>query len=271
MTASTVTRSSFRDRVRGREPLVGTFLNLGSTLAAEACAMAGYDWLLVDLEHGGRGEDGTLGQLLAGAAHDVPVLVRVESADRIRSGRILDAGSVGVMFPRLDDVDAVRSAVGHLQYPPVGDRGVATYNRSYGFGLFPERLVTAGDEIVAVIQIESLSALDAVEAIARIPRVDVLFVGPRDLTQAMGIPGQTDDPAFVEALARVSRAAESAGIAAGILTNSPEAAIRHVEEGFTFIGIGSDSTSLAQTAQRTVTTFRNAIPPPTTRSAPAGQ
>ncbi len=261
MTAGPWMDPTFRDRVRARLPLLGTFLNLGSPLAAEACALAGFDWLLVDLEHGGRGEDGAIGQLLAGAAHDVPVLVRVESASRIRSGRALDAGASGVMFPRLDTVQDVEAAIRHLEYPPDGDRGVATYNRSCGFGLFPDRLETARDRIVAIVQIESVAAVEAVEEIACIPGVDVLFVGPRDLTHALGVPGRLDDPGFGAALTRVSRAAESAGIAAGILAGTAEAAARYAGDGFTFLGVGSNSTTLASAAQRTVVSFRAALAP----------
>lgn len=254
--------ASFRAAVRARSPLIGTFLNLGSALAAEACAVAGFDWLLVDLEHGGRAEDGTLGQLLAASAHGIPTLVRVETAERIRAGRVLDLGVCGVMFPRLDTVEEVRTAICHLRYPPAGDRGVATYNRAYAFGLAPERLETAGDSIVAIVQIESVAALDAVEAIAATPDVDVLFVGPRDLSQALGIPGQFDDSRFQGALERVARAAETAGIAAGILASSAEDAIRHAQSGFTFIGIGSDSTALAFAGRTTVGRFRAVIPAP---------
>lgn len=250
---------AIRARVRGRSPLIGTFLNLGSALAAEACALAGFDWLLVDLEHGGRGEDGLLGQLLAGAAHDVPVLVRVESDSRIRAGRVLDAGASGVMFPRLESVEEVGTAVRHLHYPPEGDRGVATYNRSCGFGLAPDMLERSGSLIVAAIQIETLAALESVEEIARVPGVDVLFVGPRDLSHALGIPGQMDHPTFREALGRVSRAAEAAGVAAGILAGSAEAAARYADEGFTFLAVGSDSTSLATAARGTVHSFRAAL------------
>jgi len=252
---------TIRARIRSRSPLIGTFLNLGSPLAAEACALAGFDWLLVDLEHGGLGEDGLLGQLLAGAAHDVPMLVRVESDSRIRTGRVLDAGAAGVMFPRLESVADAVAAVRHLHYPPDGDRGVATYNRSCGFGLFPEMLERSGSLVVAVMQIETVGALESVEEIARVPGVDVLFVGPRDLSQALGIPGRLDHPSFREALGRVSRAAEAAGIAAGILAGTAEAAARYADDGFTFVGVGSDSTSLATAARGTVTSFRAAVSP----------
>ena len=101
-----------KDDIRSGRLVLGTFLNMGSPLAAEACAIAGFDWLLVDLEHGGRGEESLLGQVLAGAAHDVPVIVRVETIDRIRSGHVLDLGANGVMFPRVNSRDdAVRGGI----------------------------------------------------------------------------------------------------------------------------------------------------------------
>ena len=240
---------ALRSRIRSGEPTVGTFLNLGSPLAAEACALAGFDWLLVDLEHGGGGEDSLVGQVLAAATHGVPVVVRVESAERIRSGRVLDMGARGVMFPRLDTAVQVADAILHLRYPPEGDRGVATYNRACGFGLRPDALDTANDTVVGIVQIESVAALDEVEAIAQISGVDVLFVGPGDLSHALGVPGRLDAPEFRAALSRVVTAAQAAGISAGILARDHDSAQGYVDEGFTFLAIGSDSTLLAAAAQ----------------------
>jgi 2-keto-3-deoxy-L-rhamnonate aldolase RhmA len=239
-----------RNRIHSGEPTIGTFLNLGSPLAAEACALAGFDWLLVDLEHGGGGEAALVGQMLAGATHGVPVLVRVESAERIRSGRVLDLGSAGVMFPRLDTPDQVAAAIRHLRYPPEGDRGVATYNRACGFGLRSENLRTANGSLVGIVQIESAAAVSHVEAIARLPGVDVIFVGPADLSYALGVPGQLDAPKFQSALSRVVEAARAGGISAGILAKSNEAAQAHLEQGFTFLAVGSDSTFVATAARR---------------------
>src|SRR6202042_3620646 len=117
------------------------------------------DWLVVDLEHGAGSEEALIGQVLAAGIHRVPVIVRVESAERIRSGRVLDLGAAGVMFPRLDSADEVASDLRHLRYPPEGDRGVATYNRACGFGMRSSALETANDKVVGVVQIESVSAL----------------------------------------------------------------------------------------------------------------
>jgi 2-keto-3-deoxy-L-rhamnonate aldolase RhmA len=234
--------TSLRERIGSGVPTIGTFLNLGAPLAAEACALAGFDWLLADLEHGGGGEAVLVSQILAGATHGVPVLVRVESAERIRSGRVLDLGAAGVMFPRLDTPDEAAAAIRHLRYPPEGDRGVATYNRACGFGLRADRLETANDSVVGIVQIETVAALDDVEAIAQLPGVDVIFVGPADLSHALGVPGQLEAPAFRSALDRVADAAGAAGISAGILARSHDAAQAYVEQGFTFLAIGSDST-----------------------------
>ena len=132
-------------------------------------------------------------------------MVRVESDARIRIGRVLDSGAAGVMFPRLDDAEQVRAAIKHLYYPPRGDRGVATYNRACRFGLDPGALDRANDQVLGIVQIESAQAVAAAEEIASIDGVDVLFVGPRDLTQDLGVPGQTTAQVFLDALGAGSR------------------------------------------------------------------
>jgi 2-keto-3-deoxy-L-rhamnonate aldolase RhmA len=243
------------ERVRSGAPTRGTFLNLGSPLAAEVCALSGFDWLLVDLEHGAGGEEALIGQLLAGAAHGVAMLARVESAARIRVGHVLDLGVEGVMFPRLDTPEEVSEALRHLWYPPRGDRGVATYNRARRFGGDDRSVDEVNESLLGVVQIESRTALENVEEIAAIPGVDVLFVGPADLSTSLGIPGQLDAPAFQAALDRVAGAARSAQVSAGMLTNDPANVAPLNERGFSFIGIGSDSALLRSAAR--AATFPN--------------
>lgn len=248
--------NDIRARLAAGETLYGTFLGFGSTLAAEACAIAGFDWLLVDLEHGGSDESALLHQQIAAEAHGVPMFARVESADRIRAGRVLDFGVAGVMFPRLDEPDEVRQAIRHLRYPPDGDRGVAVANRAYGFGLNSSALDSANGKVIGVVQVESARALETVPEMAAIPGVDVLFVGPRDLSHDLGIPGQTDAPAFGAALRVVLAAAGRHGRAAGILAGDVRQAREYAAMGFRFIGIGSDSVLLARAAREAVLSAR---------------
>lgn len=233
-----------RARLRAGESTVGIFAGLGSALAAEVAAAAGVDWVLVDGEHGSAGDDVVYPTVVATGAYGVPTLVRVESGERIRIGRALDAGAAGVMIPRLNSAAEVAEALLHLDYPPVGDRGVATYNRAARWGLDPDALV-GERRAAAIIQIETRGALDEVELIAALPGVDLLFVGPLDLSFALGHPRQFDHPDFAAALGRVVDAGHSAGVPVGILAANVDAVRRYRERGFTFIGLSSDSVLLA--------------------------
>ena len=231
--------------VRAGTPLLGTFIGGASPVAAEVCAAAGVDWVLLDLEHGTGGEEQVRDVVPAAASYGVPTVVRVESAARIRMGRVLDAGAAGIMLPRMNTAEEVAEAVRHLRYPPDGDRGVATYNRACRFGLDPGALDRANAEVLGVVQIESAIAVGNAGAIAALDGVDVLFVGPRDLSHDLGVPGDLTAPAFTEALERVLAAGRQHGKACGLLVNDGAAAARRLEQGWSFVGIGSDSTLLA--------------------------
>jgi 2-dehydro-3-deoxyglucarate aldolase/4-hydroxy-2-oxoheptanedioate aldolase len=234
-----------RRRVVAGEPTLGTFLGTASPVVAEVCAAAGVDWVLLDLEHGSGGEEQVRAVVPAAAAYGAATVVRVESAARIRIGRALDLGAAGVMLPRLNSADEVRAAVRHLRYPPQGDRGVATYNRACRFGLDPGALDRAADELLGIVQIESARAVEDAGEIAAIDGVDVLFVGPRDLSHDLGVPGDLTAPAYLTALDRVRAAARQHGKACGLLVPSGAAAAARRAEGWTFLTIGSDSALLA--------------------------
>jgi len=160
-------------------------------------------------------------------------------------GRVLDSGAAGIMLPRLNTVDEVAEAVRHLRYPPAGDRGVATYNRSCRFGLDPGALDRANSEVLGVVQIESAAAVGNAEPIAALDGVDVLFVGPRDLSHDLGVPGDLTAPPFTEAIEHVLAAGRRHGKACGLLVTDGTAAARRLEQGWSFVAIGSDSTLLA--------------------------
>ncbi|GCE40096.1 2,4-dihydroxyhept-2-ene-1,7-dioic acid aldolase [Rhodococcus wratislaviensis] len=247
---------TLRQRLAQGETTVGTFVGMASSTAAEVCAAAGADWILLDLEHGAGSEDALRDSILAAGAYGVPTVVRVESGERIRIGRVLDQGAAGVMVPRLDKPDQVVDAITHLAYPPRGDRGVATYNRSCRWGMDRSVLLAEEQASLGVIQIETLAALDAVDEIAAQDGVDVLFVGPLDLSFALGVPLQFDSPVFTTALGRVLEAAHQHGKTAGILAANAALAAGYVELGFRFVAIGSDSTLLATALTEAFATAR---------------
>ena len=231
--------------VRAGDITLGTFVGTASAMTAEVCAAAGFDWLLLDLEHGAGGEEQVRDVVPAAGAYGVPTVVRVETDTRIRMGRVLDNGAAGIMLPRIDSAPQLAQAVTHLRFPPNGDRGVATYNRACRFGLDPGALDRADAEILVIAQIESASAVDAVDEIAAVDGVDVLFVGPRDLSHDLGVPGDITAPVYVQALETVLAAARRHGKACGTLVPDGAAAAARVQQGWSFLAIGSDSTLLA--------------------------
>lgn len=247
---TTTDRPSFRSRVLSGQPLYGAFLMLASPLGAELAARAGFDWLVVDLEHGGGGEAELLAQLYAIETTGAAAIVRPASGERLRIGRALDLGAAGIMVPRLETVEEASEAVSFLRWPPDGVRGLALITRGARLGEVGHADVRSlNEQVLGIIQVESGRAVDNAEAIAAIDGVDVLFVGPTDLSHSLGIPGQFDHPTFTDSLDRVVAACRRHGKSAGILLRRPSDLDRHLELGFRFIGLASDAAFVADGAR----------------------
>jgi 4-hydroxy-2-oxoheptanedioate aldolase len=233
-------------RLLAGETLFGTFAGLGSPVATEILARAGFDWLIIDLEHGAGTESELLANLHAMGATPTAALVRPQSGERLRIGRALDLGAHGIMVPRIDLPEQAREAVTFMRYPPDGTRGLALSTRGAGLGELGHGDIRAiNRRVLGIIQVESPSAVEHAPEIAAIDGVDVLFVGPTDLSHSLGIPGRFDDPVYLGALERVATAAEAAGKAAGILLRDAAALPRHRDLGYRFIGLGSDGAFLS--------------------------
>ena len=233
--------TTFRARVLAGETLLGAWASLASPGSAELLGRSGLDWVVVDMEHGNTTESELLAHLTAIEASGSVALVRPQSGERLRIGRALDLGATGVVVPRLDTVEQVREAVTFLRYPPAGQRGVALLTRGARLGTVSHAGVAAlNDDIAGVFQIESPSALEAADEFAATDGVDVLFVGPADLSHSLGVPGQFSSPVYQDALRRVVAACQAHGKAAGILLYDPASFKPHLDLGYTFVGIGAD-------------------------------
>jgi 4-hydroxy-2-oxoheptanedioate aldolase len=238
---------SIRHRALSRELLTGTWCNLGSSLTVEIAGLAGFDWLTLDLEHGAGDHESLVHQIQAAAATPAVPLVRVAWNEAPRFKRVLDLGASGVIVPYVSTAAEAERAWRAMCYPPEGVRGVAKLNRACGFGQdFEDYLARANRELLTVVQIETAEAVRNVREIAAVDGVDVLFIGPLDLSIALGVPQQFDDPKFREAMGIVSAACRDAGKAAGILLADAARIAETVAAGFTFIGLGSDGGLVAK-------------------------
>jgi len=219
----------------------GAFAGLASPIAAEILGRTGLDWAILDLEHSTLTEADLLPGIYALQATPATALVRVEEGTRLRIGRALDFGAEGLMIPRLDTADQVRDAVSWMRFPPDGVRGLALSTRGAGQSSVEHADVYRLNALaLGIFQIESPLAVEQSEAMAAIDGVDVLFVGPADLSHALGVPGRFSDPTFISAIETVAQAAGKHGKAAGILLKGSEDVPAYLDRGYTFIGLGSD-------------------------------
>ncbi len=233
---------NLKQRIKRGETVLGCWLNLGSSLAAEMVGVAGFDWVLIDLEHGAGTEKDVLYQLQALEHGTAAPIIRVEGFERQRIHRVLDYGAEGIMCPRIRTAAEAKQAVGAIRYTPEGLRGVAKMVRATNFGVnFDEYLAGAKDNLVGVVQIETEESLHCLDDIAAIDGVDVLFVGPSDLTMALGIFGQFDHPKFIDALKATADAAQKAGKATGVLLYNADHFGQFYELGYRFIASGADA------------------------------
>ncbi len=229
------------DRVAAGERLFGTWCNLGSSITVEMAGIAGFDWVLLDLEHGVGDQESLVAQVQAAAAATTAPIVRIAWNDPVRFKRVLDLGVSGVMVPYVQTADEAYAAVRAMRYPPDGVRGVASLTRATGFGTaFADYFDRANRELLTVVQIETPTAVENVDQIAAVDGVDVLFIGPLDLSTALGIQGQYSNPHFLDAVDAVTNAARNHGKASGTLVLDPAMLDPMVERGMTFIAMGSD-------------------------------
>jgi 4-hydroxy-2-oxoheptanedioate aldolase len=242
---------NLKRRLQNGETIHGCWLNLGSALTAEIVGLAGFDWVLIDLEHGAGTEREALAQMQSLEHSGAGIVVRVESAEPQRIQRILDMGAEGVMCPKISTADEARKVASGLHYPPMGQRGAAKMIRASQFGQNFQRYYDAAQEnILGIVQIETKEALNHLDEIANVNGVDVLFIGPADLTLELGIFGQFDHPLFIDALQRTIAAAKKADKATGILFFNPDDYKKYHEMGIRFIACGSDGAFIADGAKQ---------------------
>lgn len=249
---------NLKDKLKAGEAVHGCWLNGGSTLDAEIVSKVGFDWVTIDLEHGVGTEYNLLGQLQALNGSATVPLVRVEALIRHRVGRALDLGARGIIFPMIHDWNEAKQAASFMKYPPDGVRGMATMTRAVEFGRqFDKYYQETTGQLLGILQIENAQCLDYLDDIAGLDGVDVLFVGPADMTLSLGIFKEFEHPKFINVLKKVQLAADKHGKSTGVLMSSPTEYEKYYNLGFRMMGCGSDSVFLLRGAQNMVKEMQN--------------
>lgn len=216
---------------------IGTWLSIGSPVIAELAALSGFDWVLLDLEHGSTPEAAVPEQLRALRGSQTQGIVRVGAPHPDLIARVLDWGAHGIMVPHVNSVAEAEAVVRAAHYPPRGRRGFSRTVRAHDYGL---RVPESTPAPLLMAQIETLDAVNQSTGIAGVEGIDVLFVGPADLQHDLQHRSLPASGAFEDCLSRVVAAARAAGKTAGILVRDPAELPQCLKQGFGYLAIQSD-------------------------------
>lgn len=250
---------TLKEKLKNHEVVFGTFYKLNSPIATEMIGWSGMDFIVVDCEHGSIGYESVENIVRCADSTGLSTVVRVASDSEEHILHALDSGAEGVQIPDMKTVEQFEKAVNACKYFPLGTRGLSRGTRSSKFGFWDEAekpyVQAANERSLVVVHIENKEMADAIEEICRIPEIDVVFVGPADLSQSLGIPGKSRDPLVVETACQVIETAERYGKAGGINVTNQQDMDMYINRGARYIMYGSDTGIFAKGLKTTVAQF----------------
>jgi 4-hydroxy-2-oxoheptanedioate aldolase len=235
--------TTFKAKLQSGKPFLGTFLQIPAPDVAEIVGRAGFDCGIIDTEHGMMGTEGAISLVRACDVVGMATIIRVPCVDHHRITQALDFGASAVMVPNVRNQEDAEVAVAAAKYHPAGNRGVCPFARgaAYDSARDPEYYRRANAETAVVLQIEGTDGISNLDRILQVPNVDCIFVGPFDLAQSLGIPGEVTSPRVVDALKDIVKRATQRGITVGNFSVTPEQAQRDITIGVRFLAYATDT------------------------------
>ena len=237
-------KNNVRAKLKKGEASVGSWLNLSSTTAAQLMSRVGFDWLTVEMEHSPISFETAAQNFAIIAGSGVAPLLRVpwNSTENIK--RALDTGAWGIVVPMVNSREEAEAVVSAARYAPLGTRTIGGIMHAANFDTSTgDYNKNANEEILVVLMAEHVDAIKDADDILSVPGIDVVFIGPNDLHNSMGLPPafESDHPEFLEAVSHILKTAKKHGVAAGIHVADAETAKRRIAEGFQFVAVASDA------------------------------
>ena len=227
-----------------------------NTIYTEVLGAAGYDFVILDNEHGPSMPGDTLPHIQLLSHMNVPTVVRVPWNDQVYLKRVLDAGAETLLFPGIQDAAEAARAVAATRYPPEGVRGLSAMGRASRFGTMPDYYRVANKAVGVVLQLETPHAIAQLEEIAAVPGVDALFVGPAGVSGALGHPGQFTHAAVMAMMGGAAQRARAIGMPIGTVGTTPDVVTRYRAAGFDYVAVASDLGLLMRGALSAVQALR---------------
>ena len=252
---------SLKERLARSDLTIGSWITLGHPAIAEIMASAGFDWLVLDMEHSviELSEAQTIIQVLD--KQQCPAIVRLTSNHPDQIKRVMDAGATGVMIPMIKSAEDARAAVSSVYYPPQGRRGVGLA-RAQGYGAhFQEYRQWLIANAIIVVMIEHIEAVEQIDAILAVPGIDAYIIGPYDLSGSMGKPGELDHPQVQDAIQHILDAGKRLQKPGGIhvIEPDPVAIQQRIRSGFSFLGYSLDIRILDTICRTHLQTIKNQL------------
>jgi len=257
--------NSTREKLARGETVFGCGLQVyRSAEIPRAFAAAGFDYVFIDMEHGAFNLETVQDMIRASLDAGITPIVRVAELLYSLVARLLDAGAEGIILPRVEDRRALADALSWLRFPPLGKRGygVNTTMTGYRAHTFAEIIEHRNRNTLAVVQFETVTAMERADELLSLPGLDVVMVGPADLSIALGIPGEFEHPLLISTVKELIEKCRRHGVVPGIQTRSVAMAKAWAERGMRFVGAGAEHGLLLEKAKESVTALRAAGTPP---------
>ena len=241
-----IPNNQFKSALRAGHDQIGLWLGLGETFSAEICAGAGFDWLLIDAEHGPNDLRSILSQLQALAPYPTQPVVRPPQGDHVLIKQLLETGVQTLLIPMVESAEQAAGLVRAMRYPPEGIRGVgAALARASRWGRIQDYSTQANDQMCLLLQVETKEGYDNLDEILAVDGVDGIFFGAADLAASYGLLGQSNHPSIVQAIEAGLQKTCAAGKSGGVLCGDKAIVQRYFEAGARFIAVGVDALLLA--------------------------
>jgi 4-hydroxy-2-oxoheptanedioate aldolase len=259
-----VRENTLKRRLQAGETVLGTWMNLSEPLAAGLLASHGWDWILIDMEHGPIPIADAAAMVTAVRAQNSVPVVRAAWNESSQIQRVLDLGAWGVMVPVVNTADDARRAVRDARFPPLGERSRGGIRANLTWDTDPGTYSRhANDEILLLVQVETELSVSNVTEILAVDGVDGVFVGPNDLAFSGGKPWPDvwqKDAAYMQLIDTVAKAAKAAGKVPGILARDATQGTEMIARGFRFVGVGGDAAFLNAGSRSALDAVRKSLP-----------
>lgn len=252
--------NALKRKLEAGETVVGPFMNCSYPAFIEIVGLAGFDFAIIDMEHGPLGVETAEDLCRTAQGVGLDPIVRVRKNDGPQIQRALDIGSAGVQVPQIETKAEAEAVVRGAKYAPLGLRGLSLYTRAGDYTVFGLSGITdrLNQEQIVVIHVEGIPGLQNLEEIITVPNIDVVFLGPYDLSQSFGVPGQVRDPRVVKGMEEAAVKIRAAGKAAGTFAGDAESARRWIDLGVQYMSVTPDVGIFAEACRRLLEEIKGA-------------